>query len=242
VFLASLLVSGVSAAADRVLLQREYYSSTNPEIMRVVGQIYAENDRKLHDIAEEFHRLEMEIRDKAEKEHPDYWDDPRVASELKKLRDDLDTRRGEVSLETGSKLFDVLERTAPYLAFECVVARGSSEESHTVVHGLNIAYHVEYTRFEEGMPWLVVTDHVDRSGLWFADEDARPFPLTLPLLAEWLGFGGKDPVNAAFERASLAPDDRPNGCTVRRRGLDPIGPLRKPDVNYIYSPPPASNQ
>jgi len=53
VCLAALLVPTASIASDRVLLRREYYYNSNPEILRVVDEISERRDRELGEISQE---------------------------------------------------------------------------------------------------------------------------------------------------------------------------------------------
>jgi len=237
--LALLWVSPASGAADRVLVRREYYYSTNPEVMRVVGQLFDEQNRQLAEI----HKQDGELSEKIV-ETLDEVASGQNTPDTKFLKriDDLNRRQADISRETESKLLDVLGRSAPYLALECVVAQGSSEEAHAVIHGEKSTYHVGFSDFDGKTPELVVTAYWDtvNPSLYMLKEP-QPVPLNVTYEAEWLLHGGKYPVDVAFERASLAPEDRPNGCSATQPGGEappPIVPRQSgPPAHVLYSAP-----
>jgi hypothetical protein len=257
VCLASLLVPGVSGASDRVLLQREYYYNTNPEIRRVVGEIDERSHRELTEPDREVkERLDRELKGSAaaylETQHRDEAGGsksdagPSSTENWKRLEEAV-ARHEKVELDTTTEIFGVLERTTPYLVLECVVAPGEIETARAALREGPVSFQVGLSRFEDGTPWLFVSQKHDDGR--FIDSTTgkipRPVPLNVPTIAERLGFGSKDPVDAVFQRARLAPEYRPNGCTVTRPGGEappPIPPRPPRNQPQPYYPVPASQK
>jgi len=239
VCLASLLVSGVSDAADRVLVRHEYYYRNNPEIRRVVFQLFNESNRQLGEIDKEFRDLNEKALEKMAEAATGQSTEPDPKF-LKRI-DDLNQQQGEIRREISTKLFDVLGRGAPYLALECVVAQGSSEEAHAVIHGEPSTYRVRFAGFEGKDALLLETGGMDRNTLLSAPQDPSPFPLNVTRGGQLILQGGEDPVDAAFERASLAPEERATGCTVTQPGGEappPVVPRQRSAarVNMFFAP------
>jgi hypothetical protein len=230
VCLASLLVSRASSAADLVLVRVEFYYNTNPEIRQVVGAIHERSNRELTEMDRGFEDVLLGMGSARELSNAER--DRRISESL--------ARHQKVEDDANAEIYAVLERTAPYLLLECVVAPSgaetalpktdSVETALTEIQGHRVTIRVGLWRFVDGTPWLFasVRDN-DSTGGFFGDEMPRPFPFNVPVLVRQLGFGSKDPVHADFQRASLAPKGRATGCSVTQPGGEAPPPiLRKP--------------
>jgi hypothetical protein len=235
--LALILAPSASNAQERVLLRLEYYYSTNPEIRRLVGEIDERSNRELTELDQGFEDLLLgrgSARDLS-------------SAEKQRRISETTTRHEKVELDANAEIYRVLERTSPYLVLECVVASGGVETALTMVQGQPLTVRVGLFSFVDGTPWLFASGTRDESstGPIFGDEIPRPFPLKVPTLGRRLGFGSKGPVHVDFQRASLAPEYRPNGCTATQPGGEapPPIPSRPPTrQSPPYYPVPAAQK
>lgn len=160
--LASLLASGASSGSDRVVLRREYYYNTNPEIRRVVGEIDERSYRELtetdREVEERFDRelkesaaayVEAQRREEAGGSKPDAG--PSSTENSKRLWEAV-ARREKIELDTTIEILGVLERTTLYLVLECVVAPGGIETAPAALREGPVTFRVGLSRFEDGTP------------------------------------------------------------------------------------------